>query len=152
MANRWGKQVETVADFILLDCKITADGDSSHEIKRHLFLGRKAVTNLDSALKSRNITLPTKVPIVKAIFFFLVIMYGCWLDHKSGWGPKNWCFWNVVLGKTLESPLDCKEIKLVNSKGNQPWIFIGRNWWWSWSSNILVTWYEELTHWKRPWC
>ena len=79
-----GEKMETLTDFVFLSSKIILDGDCSHEIKRHLFLGRKAVTNLDSALKSRNITLPTKVPIVKAIFFFLVIMYGCWLDHKSG--------------------------------------------------------------------
>ena len=53
-------------------------------------------------------------------------MYGCELDHKEGWAPKNWCFWTVMLEKTLESPLDCKEIKPVNLKGNQPWLFIGR--------------------------
>ena len=73
------------------------------------------------------------------------------LDHQKGWTLKNWCFWTVVLEKTLESPLDCKEIKLVNPKGrnpkgNQSWIFIG-----SWSSNTLATWCEELTPWKRPW-
>ena len=74
------------------------------------------------------------------------------LDHKEGWAPKNWCFRTVVLDKTLESPLDCKEIKLVNSKGNQSWIFIWEDWCWSWNSNNLASWCEELTHWKRPWC
>ena len=73
------------------------------------------------------------------------------LDYKESWALKNWCFWTVVLEKTLQSPLDCKEIKPVNPKGNQLWIFIGRNWCWSWNSNSLVTWCEELTHLKRPW-
>ena len=74
------------------------------------------------------------------------------LDLKKGWVPKNWCFQIVVLEKSLESPLDREEIKPVNPKGNQPWIFIGKDWCWSWSSNTLATWCDELTHWKRPWC
>ena len=74
------------------------------------------------------------------------------LDYKESWAPKNWCFWTVVLKKTLESPLDCNEIQLVNLKGNQSWIFFEKDWWWSWNSNNLATWCEELTHWKRPWC
>ena len=75
------------------------------------------------------------------------------LDHKEGWAPNNWCFQTVVLEKILESPLDFKEIKPVNPKGNQPWIFIGRtDWCWNWSFNILATWLEELTHGKRPRC
>ena len=73
------------------------------------------------------------------------------LNHKEGWVSKNWCFWTVVLEKTLESPLDCKEIKPVNPKGNQPWIFIGRTDCWSRTSNTLATWCEKRTHWKRPW-
>ena len=96
------------------------------EIIRHLLLGRKTMTNLGSVLTSRDITLPTKVCLVKAMVF-PVVMYGLWkLDHKEGWELKNWYFWTVMLQKTLESPLDCKEIKPVNPKGNQPWIFIGR--------------------------
>ena len=74
------------------------------------------------------------------------------LDHKEGWALKNWYFWTVVLEKTLEHPLDCKEIKPVNPKGNQPWIFTRKDWCWSWSSSILATWCEELTHWKIPSC
>ena len=83
MANRWGS-METVTDFILGGSKITADGDCSHEIKRHLLLGRKAMTNLDSTLKSRDITLPTKIHLVKAMVF-LVVMYGCesWTIKKA---------------------------------------------------------------------
>ena len=84
------------------------------------------MTNLDSILKSRDITLPTKVPLVKAILF-PVVMYMWVLDHKESWAPKNWCFWTVVLAKTLESPLDCKEIQPVHPKGDQSWVFTGRN-------------------------
>ena len=106
--------------------KITVDGDCSHEMKRHLVLGRKAVTNLNSILKNRNIILPTKVCLVKSMVF-PVVMYGCesWTIKKAE-HQRIWCFWTVVLEKTLESPLYCKEIQLVNSKGNQSWIFIGR--------------------------
>ena len=68
------------------------------------------------------------------------------LDRKESWAPKNWCFWTVVLEKTLESPLHCKEIQPVHPKGNQ------KDWCWSWSSNTLATWCKELTCWKRPWC
>ena len=117
--------VETMTDFIFLGSKITiTDGDFSHKIKRHSILGRKAMTNLVSLLKSRDSTLPTKICLVKAMAF-PVVVYGCELDHKESWVPKNWCFWTVVLEKTLESPLDCKEIKPVNPKGDQSWLFIG---------------------------
>ena len=121
-----GWKVEAMTDFIFLGSKITTDSDCSHEINRHLLLGRKAMTNLDNILKSRDIILLTKVHIVK-VLIFLVVMYTCenW-TVKEGWAPKTWCFQTVVLDKTLESPLDCKEIKIVNPKKNQPWIFIGR--------------------------
>ena len=74
------------------------------------------------------------------------------LDYKESWALKNWCFWTVVLEKVLESPLNCKEIKPLNPKGNQSWIFIGRTDAESWNSNTLATWCKEPTHWKRPWC
>ena len=95
---------------------------------RHLLLGRKVMTNLDSIFKSRDITLPAKVRQVKAMVF-PVVMYGCesWTVKKESWVPKNWWFWTVVLEKTLESPLDCKEIQPVHSKGDQSWMFFGRN-------------------------
>ena len=118
--------METVADFIFLGSEITAVGDCSHEIKRHLFLGGKVMTNLDSILKSRDITLPTKVNLVKAMVF-PVVMSGCerWTVKKAEcW--KNWCFWTVVLEKTLESPWDSKGIQPVYPKGNQSWIITGR--------------------------
>ena len=73
-------------------------------------------------------------------------------DHKESCVPKNWWFWTIVLEKTLENPLDCKEIKPVNLKGNQTLNIHWKDWYWSWSSNTLATWFEELTHWKRPWC
>ena len=120
-----GETMETVTDFIFLDSRITADSDCSHEIKRYLLLGRKTMTNLDSILKSRDITLPTKFCLDKALVF-PVVMYGCELDYKESWAQNNWCFWTVVLEKTLESPLDYKEIKPVNPKGNQSQIFIGK--------------------------
>ena len=123
-----GETIETVSDFIFLGSKITADGDCSHEIKRRLLLGRKAVTNLDSIFKSRDITLPTKVHLVKSMVFPVSI-----------YGYENWTIkklrakelmllrkLKVVLKKTLQSLLACKGIKPVNPKGNQSWISIGR--------------------------
>ena len=109
-----------------LGSRITADGDCSHEIKRCLLLGRKVMSNLDSILKSRDISLLTKVCLVKAMVF-PVVMYGCesWTIKKAEcWRIDS--FWTVVSEKTLESPLDCKEIQPVHPKGNQSWIFIRR--------------------------
>ena len=124
MANRWGNNVNS--DRLYLGgSKITADGDYSHKIKRRLILRRNAMTNLDSILKSRDITLPAKVCLVKTMLF-PVVMYGWWkLDYKESWGLKNWCFWTVVLEKIFENPLDCKEIQPVNPKEISP-RFIGR--------------------------
>ena len=145
MGKQW-KQWQT----IFLDSKITTYGNCSYKIKTHLLLGRKAMTNLDSVLKSRDITLLTKVHIFN-VMIFLVVMYGCWvLDHKEGWVPKNWIFWTEVLEKTLESPLDCK-IKPVSPKEINPEysleeLMLKLNF------QYLATWWEELTHWKRPWC
>ena len=111
-----GETMETLRDFFRGGSKITAEGDCSHEIKRFLLLGRKSMTNLDSILKSRDITLLTKVHLVKAMVF-PVVMYECesWTINKT-----------EVLKKTLESPLDFQEIKPLNPKGNQSLIFIGR--------------------------
>ena len=113
-----GETVETVADFIFLGSKITADDDYSHEIKRRLLLGRNVMTNLDSILKSRDIILPTKVRLVKAMVFPLV-MYGCesWTvkkaEHRRIDVFELWCW------RRLESPLDCKETQPVHPKGDQ---------------------------------
>ena len=113
-----GETVETVSDFIFFGSRITADGDCSHEIKRRLLLGRKVMTNLDGILKSRDITLPTKVRLVKDMVF-PVILYGCesWTIKKAECQRIDafelWCW------RTLESPLDCKDIQPVHPKGNQ---------------------------------
>ena len=130
-----GEKLEAMSDFIFLDSKITVDGDCNHEIKRHLLLGREAMTNLDSVLKTRDIISPTTVHIAKN-YSFSSSQYGCeiWtcdLDHKEGSVLKE-CFpFSLILStfkleKTLESRLNYKGIKPVNSKGNQPWILIGR--------------------------
>ena len=112
-----GETMETVTGLIFLGSEIIADGDCSHEIKRCLLLGRKAMKNLDSILKSRDITLLTKVHLVS--YGFSSSHVWMWeLDHKESWVPKNWCFWIVVLEKTLESPMGFKVIKPVNPKGN----------------------------------
>ena len=121
MANRRGKSGSSDILFPWAKKKINAYTDCSHEIKRCELVGRKAMTNLDSILKSRDITLLTKVHIVKVLVFSSRHVCMWELDHKEAW-----CFWTVVLAKTLESPLESKEIKPVNTKGNQPWIFIGR--------------------------
>ena len=119
-----GEKVEAVTDFIFLGSKITVDCSCSHETKRHLLLGRKAMASLDSILKSGYITLPG--PYSQNSGFSSSHLWMWELEHKEGWAQKNWCFWTVVLEKTLESPLDCEEIQPVNPKRNQPWIFIGR--------------------------
>ena len=122
-----GETVETVADFIFLGSKVTVDGDCGHEIKRRLLLGRKVMTNLDSILKSRDIILSMKVHLVKTMVFPVVMYIWMWeLDYKDSWALKNWCFWTVVFKKTLESPLDCKEIQPVHPKEDQSWVFNGK--------------------------
>ena len=120
-----GKQWKQCQTLIFLGSKISADGDCSHEIKRHLLLGRKVMTNLHSLFKSRDISFPTKVRLVKAMVF-PVIMYGCesWTVKKAECRRIDafelWCL------RRLESPLDCKEIQPVHPKGSQSWVFIGR--------------------------
>ena len=109
--------------------KITADGDCSHEIKRCLLLGRKAMTNLDSILKSRDTLLCQQMVGFSSSQGYGFSSSHVWmreLDYKESWAQKNWCFWTVVLEKTLESPLDCKEIEPVHPKWDQSWVFIGR--------------------------
>ena len=123
MANRWGNNGNI--DFIFLDSKITADGDCSHEIKRCLLLGRKAMTKLGNILKSRHY-FAHKGPSSQSYSFSNSHVWMWELDHREGWVPKNWCPQTVVLEKTLESPLDCKEIQPAHPKGDQSWVFIGR--------------------------
>ena len=117
--------METVTHFIFLGSKITTNGECSHEIKRRLLLWRKAMTNLDGILKNRDFFLLTKFCLVKSVVF-PAVMYGCesWTIKKTG--AAELMLWTVGLEKTLESPLDCKEIQPANPKGNQSYIFIGR--------------------------
>ena len=144
--------METVRDFFFFfGSKIIADGECSHEIKRHLLLGRKVMTNLDSILKNRDITLPTKVHLVKAMVF-PVFTYGCesWTVKKAErWridAFELWC-WRRLLRVpwTARRP---KQSILKKSVLNSHW----KDWCWSWNANTLATWCEELTHWKRPRC
>ena len=143
--------METVTDYFWGDSKITVDSDCSHEIKRCLLLGRKVMTIPDSILKSRDITLPTKVCLIEAMVF-PVVMFGLenWIINES-WAAKTWYFWPVVLEKTLESPLDCKEIQPVHPKGDQSWVFIGGT---DVEAETPILWPPDagLTHLKRPWC
>ena len=105
-----------------------------------------------SILKSRDITLPTKVRLVRAVIFSSSHVWMWELDYKESWVPKNLCFWTVVLEKTLDSPLDCKEMQAVHPKGDQSWLFIGRTDAEVETPNTLATWCEEWTHLKKPWC
>ena len=120
-----GETVETASDFMFLGSKITADGDCRYEIKRHLLVGRKVMTNPDSILKSRDITLPTKVCLVKAMVF-PIVMYGCegWTIKKAE--HQRIDAFDCGLEKTLENSLDCKQIQPVHPKGDQSWVFIER--------------------------
>ena len=139
-----GKTVETVTEYFFGGSKITADGDCSHEIKRRLLLGRKVMTNLDSILKSREITLLTKVCLVK-VMIFPVVKYGCesWTIKKAEhWridGFELWC-WRRLLRVPWTARRSNQSILGV------PW----KDWCWSWNSNTLAAWWEELTHLKRP--
>ena len=149
MGNRWGNSGNSVRLYFL-GSKITADGDCSHEIKRRLLLGRKVMTNLDSILKSRDIPLSTEVHLVKAIVF-PVVMYGCesWTvkktEHRRIDAFELWC-WRRLL-----------RVPWTARRSNQSILkdILGVHWrdrCWSWNSNTLATWCEELTHLKRPWC
>ena len=145
MANSWGNNLNSERLYFLGGSKITADGDYSHEIKRHLLLGRKAMTNLDSLLKSRHTTLPTKVCLVKARHeVFPVVMYRCesWTmkkaEHQRIDAFEVWCW------RRLESPLDSKEIQPVHPKGDQSWVFIRRT---DAETETLVFWPPHAKSW-----
>ena len=112
-------------DFLFLGSKITADGDCSHELRRRLLLGRKTMTNLDNILKSRH-HFVNKGLSSQGYGFSSGHIWIWKLDYNESWAQKNWCFWTVVLEKTLENPLDCKEIQPIHPKGDQSWVFIAR--------------------------
>ena len=145
-----GETMETVTGFIFLSSKITADCDCSHEIKRHLLLGRRTMTNLDSILKRRDITLPTKVCLVKAKVF-PVVMYGCesWTVKKAKHGRidvfERWCWRRLLRAPWTARRSNQSILKEINPE------YSLKEWCWSWSSNTLATWCKELTHLKRPW-
>ena len=146
-----GETMETVRDFIFGGFKITPDGEGSHEIKRWLLLGRKVMTNLDSILKSRDISLPTEVLLAKAMVF-LVHAWMWELDSEESWAAKNWCFWTVELEKTLEKLWDCKEIlkesilKEISPGCSLEGLMLKLKL--QYFGHLI----EELTRWKRPWC
>ena len=136
-----GDTVEMVADFIFLGSKITEDGDCIHEIKRRLLLGRKVMTNLESILKSRDITLPTKVRLVKAMIF-PVVMYGC----------ESWTIKKAECRRIDAFELWCwRRLLRVPWTARRSFLGVHWNWCWSWNSNPLATWCKELTHLKSPW-
>ena len=143
--------LEIMTDFIFLGSKITLDCDCSHEIKKWLLLGRKAMTNLDRVLKSRDITLPIKVHLVKAMVF-PVAMYRCesWtikkVEHWKIDTFKIWWWRRLLRVPWLARGSNQSILKEINP------VYSWKDWCWSWSSNTLVTWWEEPTHWKRLWC
>ena len=150
MGKQW-KQWQTLFIYLFESSKITADGDCSHEIKRHMFLGRKAMTNLDNILKSRDITLLTKIHIVKAMVFPVVMFgYDSWTIKKAECQITDafelWCW-----GRPLKVPWAARRSNQSILKEISPECSL-KHWCWSWKSNTLATWCEELTHLERPWC
>ena len=146
-----GGKVETVTHFIFLGSKITADGDFSREIKRHLLFGRKAMTNLDSMLKSWDITLPTNAHIVKAVAFLLGDICMCeWTIRKDEWSRINafelWFKRRLLRVLWIARRSNQSVLKEINPKYLLEGLMLKL------SSNTLANWYEEPSHWKRPWC
>ena len=139
MGKHW-KQWQT----IFLSSKITADGDCGHEIKRRLLLERKAVTNLDSLFKNQRHYFADKGLCSQSYGLSCSHVWMWELNYKGSWVSKNWCFWTVVLEKTLESPLDCKEIQPVNPKGNQSRVFIGKT---DVETETPILWPPDMKNW-----
>ena len=139
-----GETVEAVSDFIFGGSKITADGDCSHEIKRCLLLGKKVMTNLRQHIKKQRYYFANKGSSSQSYGFSSSHVWMWELDYKGSWALKNWCFWTVVLEKTLESPLNSKEIQPVHPKGNQSWIFIGRT---DAEAETLSLWIPDVKNW-----
>ena len=134
--------METVSDFIFGGSEITADGDCSHETRRCLLLGRKVMTNLD--IKKQRHCFANKGPSSQSYSFSSGHVWMWELGYKESWALKNWCFWTVVLKKTLESPLDGKEIQPVHPNGNQSLIFIGRT---DAEAEIPILWPPDVKSW-----
>ena len=143
--------MEIVTEFIFLGFRITGDGDCSHEIKT-LTLWKKSYDQSRQHIKKQRHYFANKGPSSQNYGLSSSHVWMWEMDYKESWTLKNWCFWTVVLEKTLESPLNCKEIQRVHPKGDQSWVFILKDWCWSWNSSTLATWCEQLAHWRRPWC
>ena len=139
-----GETGETVSDFILWGSKITADGDCSHEIQRCLLLGRKSYDQPRQHIKKQRHLFANKGPSSQSYGFSSGHVWMWELDYKESWALKNWCFWTVVLEKTLESPLDCKEIQPFHPKGDQSWVFIGRT---DVETEIPILWPPDVKNW-----
>ena len=163
----WQIDGETVADFIFLGggSKITADGDCTHEIKRCLLLGKKSYDQPRQHIKKQRYYFANKGPSSQSYGFPSSPVWMWELNHKDSWALKNWCFWTVVLEKTLESPLDFRRSnqsilkEILNEWLNiqlKSWILIEtlnihwKDWCWTWSSNTLATWCKEQLFWKDP--
>ena len=137
----WQIDGETVTDFIFLGSKFAADCDCSHEIKRRLHLGRNKPRQ---HIKKQEHYFADKGPPSQSYSFSSTLVWMWELDHKEGWALKDWCFWTVVLEKTLDGPLDCKKIQPVHPKGNQAWIFIGRT---DAETETLILWPPDEKNW-----
>ena len=146
-----GETVETVSDFIFGGSKITVDGDCSHEIRRCLLLGRKVMTNLDSILKSRDFTLSTKVHLVKAMVFPVVMYRGESWTIKKKLSTEELMLLNCGVGEDSWESLGLQRDPISPFWRRSALVILWKDWCWSWNSNTLATWCEELTHLKRPW-
>ena len=144
LTTLWQIDGETVSDFIFLGSKITADCDCSHEIKRHLTPWKKSYDQPRQHIKKQRHYFAIKGPSSLGYGFSCGHVWMWELDCEEGWALKNWCFWPVVLEKTLESPLDCKEIQPVHYEGDQPWVFFGRN---DAKAETPVLWPPDLKNW-----
>jgi len=146
----YGETMETMRGFIFLVSKITADGDCSHEIKR-LVPWKKSYDQSRQHVKNQRHYFSNKCPSSQSYGISSSHVWIWKLDYKESWALKNWCLWNAVLEKTLENPLDYKEIKPVNLKGNSSWIFIGRS---DVEAEVPVLWLGDGRnhHWSKPWC
>ena len=142
--------METVRDFIFLGYKITADGDWCHKIKTFA-PWKKSYDKPGQHIKKQRHYFVSKDPSSQSYGFFSSHAWMWELNHKEGWAMKSWCFWTVALEKTLESPLDCKEIQPIHPIGDQSWIFSGRT---DSEAEALILWPpgKELTHWPTSWC
>ena len=136
--------MKTLTDFILEGSKSIADGDCSHEIKRRLLLGKKSYDQTRQHIKKQRHYFANKGPSSQSYGFSSSQLWTLELDYKESWALKNWCFWTVVLEKTFESPLDCKEIQPLHPTVNQPWIFIGRT---DADAETWIVWPPDVKNW-----